>query len=354
MAKQGFPPSRSGRGPAPSPHRREAPPDHRSGWDAGPSLDDEEYPPWAGMAVSPKRARQEPHEPRTGPRIGPPQTGEPSSRSSWRDGPPGHGGRRDGSSGGGDGEPGTGPGRGGDGGGRLGFRSRAGAARARRARLRSYVWGGAAVAVAAITAVVLLQLGGHPARRLTAGGLVTTYLPGEMKAVPRACSAAPAATLTQAMQGTPTSLAPQSLDGTAQSVCDWTVDAPPVYRHLEVTLQAYTPSGLASGDGSATNAAKDAYAQALQQKVKPPKGSGLPKAAVSQPGHLGTQAFIALQRVKSAGNVTDIETVVTRVHNVLVTVVLQGSHTGRYGPVPVARLASGAIEVARQVLSRLG
>jgi hypothetical protein len=209
------------------------------------------------------------------------------------------------------------------------------------------------VAVAAIVAVVLVELGGHPHQPAAVPGLVTTYQPGELKTVPRACSAVTAATLTQSMQGTPARIAPQPLDGAAQSICDWTVDAPPVYRHLEVTLQAYAPSGLASGDGSATNAAKDAYQLALQQKVRPPKRSGLPKAVISQPGHLGTQAFLALQRVASGSSVTDIETLVARVHNVLVTVVLQGSHTGRYGPVPVARLAAGAVAVARGVLSRL-
>jgi hypothetical protein len=236
---------------------------------------------------------------------------------------------------------------------RLGFRSRLGAARARRARLKLYVWAGAGVAVAAIVAVVLVELGDHPHKPAAVPGLVTTYQPGELRTVPRACSSVAATTLTQSMQGPPARIAPQPLDGAAQSICDWTVDAPPVYRHLEVTLQAYAPSGLASGDGSATNAAKDAYLLALQQKVRPPKRSGLPKAVISQPGHLGTQAFLALQRVASGSNVTDIETVVARAHNVLVTVVLQGSHTGRYGPVPVARLAAGAVAVARDVISRL-
>jgi hypothetical protein len=217
------------------------------------------------------------------------------------------------------------------------------------------VWAGTAAVVAAIVAVVLTQLlGGSPPPRVSIPGVVTTFQRGELKTVPNACSAVPAATLSQAMQGTPSSLAPASLYGKAQSVCDWTVDAPPVYRHLEVTLQAYAPSGLATGNGSATNAAADAYRQALQGKVKPPKG-GLPKASVSRPGGLGPQAFAALQRVARGGATTYIETIVARFRNVLVTVVLQGSHTGRrYGQVPVARLASGATAIAHDALARLG
>lgn len=304
----------------PSSRRREARPGASNHWGSDPGPDEEEeYRSWAGMAVSPRRAAGEPAA-----QTGPGQAGGPGGQRAP--------------------DAGAGP----------GFRRRAGAARARRARLRFVIWGAAAVAVAAIVAVLLVQLGGHPAPRATVGGLVTTYQPGESRSVPSACTAVSAATLAQVMQGRPARLAQQSLDGAAQSVCDWTVDAPPVYRHLQVTLQAYAPSGLASGDGSATNAAMDAYRQALQQKAKPPKGSGLPRATVSQPGHLGGQAFIALQRVVSRGSVTDIETAVVRVHNVLVTVILQGSHTGRYGPVPVARLAAGAVAVARDVLSRLG
>jgi hypothetical protein len=236
-----------------------------------------------------------------------------------------------------------------------GFRRRAGAARARRARLKLCLWAGTAAVVIAIVAVVLVQvLGGSPPQRVVIPGVVTTFQRGELKTVPNACSAVPAATLSQAMQGSPKSLAPRSLYGKAQSVCDWTVDAPPVYRHLEVTLQAFAPSGLATGNGSATNAAIDAYRQALQGKVKPPKG-GLPKASISQPAGLGQQAFAALQRVARGGATTYIETIVARFRNVLVTVVLQGAHTGsRYGQVPVARLASGATAIARDATSRLG
>ena len=340
MAPQGPPPPRSGRAPAPS-RRRDQRQEGRYSWGEGPNLNEEEYPPWAGMAVKPTWAGQEGRSGRAEDR--PPDAGgeaapEPGSGPGERGEAapePGSGER---------GEP-AGP----------GFRRRAGAERARRARLKRYVWAGTAAVVAAIVAVVLTQLlGGSPPPRVAIPGVVTTFQRGELKTVPNACSAVPTATLSQAMQGSPASLAPQSLYGKSQSVCDWTVDAPPVYRHLEVTLQAYAPSGLATGNGSATNAAIDAYRQALQGKVKPPKG-GLPKASVSQPGGLGQQAFGALQRVARGGATTYIETIVTRFRNVLVTVVLQGSHTGRrYGQVPVARLASGATAIAHDALSQLG
>lgn len=322
MVQQGPPPSRSGRTPTPARHRDAEPAGHHS-WDAGPDpAEEEEYPPWAGMTVRPNWAEEERQR---------------------RAEPPPEGG----------GEPWPSHGFGGPGEGGLGFRRRRGAAKARRTRLQRYVWGGAIVLVAAIVTVTLLELGGGSHPKPTIPGLVTTFQPGELKTVPSACTSVAASTLSQSLQGKPASLAPRPLDGKAQSVCDWTVDAAPVYRHMEVTVQAYAPSGLATGNGSATNAATDAYQQAMQQKLKPARSTHMPKATMTQPGNMGTQAFAALQVVRSPGNVTDIETVVTRFHNVLVTVVLQGSHTGRYGPVNSTKLYGGAVAVARDVLSRL-
>lgn len=338
MAQQGSPPPRSGRTPTSS--RRDPRPEGRYSWDAGPDLDDseEELPPWAGMAVTPKwadqaeRQRRMRGEPAAQPEPEEqPSEQQPSEREAW---------------------PTHGPGGSREGGG-LGFRRTRGAAKARRTRLKRYIWGGAAVVVAAIVAVTLLETQGSPKPKITIPGLVTTFQPGEMQTVPSACRAVSASTLSQSMQGTPRSLAPRSLNGKGQSVCDWTVDAPPVYRHMEVTLQAYTPSGLATGNGSATNAAVDAYQNAMQVKIKPPKGTGLPKATITQPRQLGAQAFAALQVVRSRGSVTDIETVVTRVSNVLVTVVLQGAHTDRYGPVNSSQLYGGAVAVAREALTAL-
>ena len=166
--------------------------------------------------------------------------------------------------------------------------------------------------------------------------------------MPTVCTSVTPATLGHYLPGKLHMVAPHSLDGSAQSLCNWTLDAPPRYRVLEVTAQAYAPSGLATGDGSATFAATDAYQQALAGKrTRPRTPICLPATVTTLPG-LGTTAFAALQ-VIVARPTTDLETVVARDHNVIVTVVFQGphGHTGRYGPVsPVA--APGGRDRGRQ------
>ena len=216
-----------------------------------------------------------------------------------------------------------------------------------------WVWGGAAVAVVVILVAVLFTLSGSPAKKTSSDGLVTTFLPGEFQTVPTVCNSVTSATLGQYLPGKLHMVAPHSLDGSAQSLCNWTLDTPPLYRVLEVTAQAYAPSGLATGDGSATFAATDAYQQALQAKRHPAKGTHLPAAAVTSLPGLGTTAFAALQVIVTRPDATDLETVVARDHNVVVTVVFQGphDHTARYGPVSPALLQAAA--AARNVLSQL-
>jgi hypothetical protein len=218
-----------------------------------------------------------------------------------------------------------------------------------------WVWGGAAIAVVVILVAVLFTLGGGPAKKASSGGLVTTFLPGEFRTVPTVCTSVTSATLGQYLPGKLRVVAPHSLDGSAQSLCNWTLDAAPLYRVLEVTAQAYAPSGLATGDGSATFAATDAYQQALQAKQHPARATHLPAATVTALPGLGTTAFAALQVVATRPDATDLETVVARDHNVIVTVVFQGAHghTGRYGPVSPALLQAGAAAAARDVLSQL-
>ena len=218
-----------------------------------------------------------------------------------------------------------------------------------------WVWGGAAVAVVVILVAVLFTLSGSPAKKTSSDGLVTTFLPGEFRTVPTVCTSVTSATLGQYLPGKLHMVAPHSLDGSAQSLCNWTLDTPPLYRVLEVTAQAYAPSGLATGDGSATFAATDAYQQALQAKRHPAKGTHLPAAAVTSLPGLGTTAFAALQVIVTRPDATDLETVVARDHNVVVTVVFQGphDHTARYGPVSPALLQAGAAAAARNVLSQL-
>jgi hypothetical protein len=331
VVQQGPPPSGSGRPPAAS-RRGDSRATGRSPWD-DPADTGEEYPPWAGPAVGPRWAGQEARQRGRHGEDSEPAPGD-SARSGASDGD---------EAGGWNGAP------------RPGFRSRMAAARSRRRSQVMWVWGGAAVAVAGIVAGLLFALGGSPAGTTSTGGFVTTFQPGEFRVVPSACASVTPATLGQYLPGHRRVIAPHSLDGSAQSLCNWTLDAPPLYRVLEVTVQAYAPSGLASGSGSATFAATDAYQQALQAKRHPARATHLPPATVTGVPGLGSAAFAALQVVLARGDATDLETVVARDRNVLVTVVLQGPHrhTGRYGPVSPLQLRAGAVAAAQDILSRL-
>ena len=233
-------------------------------------------------------------------------------------------------------------------------RGRQAAARARRNRRSVVRWGGV-LAVAVLIGVgvwFLLSGGSKPAK--VPDALVTTFLPGEFRTVPNACTAVSAATLNQYLPGKRTVASPNSLDGGEASLCSWTLDHRPLYRLLNVQVTAYTPNGLASGDGSATFAAMDGYTSALQQKTSPPKLTHLPKATITTIAGLGTKAFSALQVTRSPGLKTDLMTVVVRDRNVLLTAVLQGnSGRGGYGPVSAAQLRAGAIAAARDVIAGL-
>jgi hypothetical protein len=173
--------------------------------------------------------------------------------------------------------------------------------------------------------------------------------------VPNACSAVAAATLHQYLPGKRHVVMPKSLYGGAQSLCNWTVDAKPRYRLLQVTVRAYPPSGLASGNGSATFAATDAYRQASQLKAHPPKASRLPKATMSQVPGLGNSAFAALQVPSAGGDATNLLTVVVRERNALITVVAQGPARphGGYVAVSSLRLRGAALAAARDILAQM-
>jgi hypothetical protein len=207
-----------------------------------------------------------------------------------------------------------------------------------------------AVAAGAVTAAVLLLAGGSGPASVTPGSLITTFQPGELQQVPDACGSVPAATVQQYLPGKVTVTSPLPLDGAAESACDWTIDRAPVYRLLELNVLAYAPSGLASGDGSATFAAIDAYNATLQDMARPPKHSPDPRATVVTLGGFGNQAFSAVQVFREGGAVTDVATVVVRYHNVVVTVRLNGlqhSNRGRYGPVSTSALSAAAMAFAQ-------
>jgi hypothetical protein len=186
-------------------------------------------------------------------------------------------------------------------------------------------------------------------------GLVTTFQPRDIRTAPNACQAVSAATLGKYLQGKTTRAVIQS--GRSESQCTWTLDARPVYRVLEVTTQAFAPSLLSSGNGSATFGAVDAYDTALLAMQNPPKSSHRPKAQLGAPRGLGNAAFIALQVWHNGGNRTDFVTVVARERNVVVTVTLQGlDHAARggYGPVSIATLQAGALAIAHEVMAGIG
>lgn len=222
-------------------------------------------------------------------------------------------------------------------------------AAARRRRRWLILIAGLVVVAAGVTAAVVLPSSPAPAP-VTPDGLITTFQPGEFKTVPTACGTVPAVTVQHYLPGQAKQASPLPIDGSAGSACDWTVDQAPVYRLLELSLLAYAPSGLASGNGSATQAAIDAYAQTEQALADPSKRSAEPKAAVAALTGLGNEAFSATQVFRRGGAVTDVATVLVRYHNVLVSATLNGlqqSNRGNYGPVSMSDLSAAALAFAQ-------
>ena len=214
----------------------------------------------------------------------------------------------------------------------------------------------AAVIVAVVVVVVLVIPRGSGPAAVTPGSLITTFLPGEVQKVPSACRAVPAATVSTYIPGQPKVAAPPPLDGVLDSQCDWTLDARPVYRVLQLDIQAYTPNGLASGNGSATFAAIDAYAQALASRQSPAPATGASRAQITTVPGLGTAAFTSAQVYQVGGAITDVAAAVIRYRNVVITVVLNGldqSNRGGYGPESLSRLTAGSLAVARAAFAQL-
>jgi hypothetical protein len=233
------------------------------------------------------------------------------------------------------------------------------APRVTRAHKRLYliIGGVALVAVAAIAALLVNVTGGNP-NKVGFGPLVMTFLPGEIQKVPDACKAVPQATLTQYLPGGEPAVAFPPLNGGTDSQCTWTLDKAPVYRVIEVDINAFSPSGLASGNGSATFAASDSYAADLQTMQRPPANSGQPVATTTDIPGLGTAAFSATQVFNRNGTVSYKATVFARYHNVIVTAVVNGldqatTSKGTYGPVSMDTLQAAALEAAREAVAQL-
>lgn len=235
-------------------------------------------------------------------------------------------------------------------------RGRQAAARARKSRRRLLTVAGAVVAVAVITAAALWATKTWPFQSkqpvIAGPPLVTSFQPGEFRSVPNACDEISPALLAQYLPGKVAQVS-QALGSTTQSQCTWTLDHRPSFRVLTVSTQAYAPSLLATGDGSATSSATDAYAQTLQGLRDPPKSSRQPPAQLGAAVGLGRYAFTALQ-VFHFGETTDKVTVVVRDRNVLIDVTMQAQeHGDGFRPVPVATLRAAALAAAHEVLAGL-
>ena len=240
----------------------------------------------------------------------------------------------------------------------------------RRKRRRTlFAIGGALAVVIAVSVYFLGFRSSGGSTNLGFGSLVTTFLPGEVQAVPDACNTVPSATLSQYLPGTTKQAAPPLNSGT-NTECTWTLDNAPTYRVLEVQIEAYTPSALVAnpngsglvpaGNGSATYAAEAAFASAQYSLQTPAANSGQTKATIvplsGMPGGNDTSAFSATQVLGKNGD-TDVATVYVRYRNVIITAVVQGLNqtTGakKYGPVSMSDLTTAATTVARQVAAKI-
>jgi len=229
----------------------------------------------------------------------------------------------------------------------------------RRQRRRLLIAGGAVIALAIAATVYLLE-GGPGAANLGFGSFVTNFLPGELQQVPNPCTTVPSATLGKFLPGKLKVAAPP-LNSGASTACTWLLDKAPTYRVLQVNLQAYSPSGLASGNGSATFAAEDAYQSFENGFSSPGPKSGQPKATVTDvtgmPGGSQTSAFQATQVFNRGGATTDVANVLVRYRNVIITVVVDGlDQTGsgkKYGPVSMSDLTAAGKTVATEMAAQI-
>jgi hypothetical protein len=328
VAQQGSGPPRSGRAPAPRTG------DRRGYFPEVPDepAQDEDYPSWVipDSLRSPRRAAaQRPGDPaRTVAQADPWQ-------DQYQDYPPSE-------------DPG---------GGRRRRSGRAQATRARRTKRRLVLWGGLAAVAAVIAALaVFLASGGSTPGNAGNDGFITTYQRGEFKSVPSACDSVSTATLGQYLPGKLARAVLPGLTGNSSNQCAWTLDHKPMYRLLQVSATAYAPSGLATGNGSATAAAEDAYGQALQAQLHPPRGTHQPRAQVRTLSGLGTAAFSGFQVISVGGDRTERVTLVVRFRNVVIAVQFSGldhARRGGYGPVPPGLLQAGALAAAKDVLGKI-
>jgi hypothetical protein len=314
------------------PDRHERPP----GWDQyGPDTDTE-LPPWAGPSVHatrpggtrlrPPAARPDDYEPGdyADPWAGeePPEWPEEVPRPAAAADPvPPEAGRRSG--------------------------RRAAAARLRKSRRRVLRWTGVAIVVCVIAAGVAAIVTHHSTPKLP---YVTSLLKGEFKSVPDTCKVLPAATLRQYLPGPASTVQPS--DTATSSECSFTMDSKPNFLVLTISAQSYQPFPAATGNGSASQNALDAFTTAKALLIEPPKHAPLPKAVISPLPGLGQQAYVGVQVGHTGGIKRDVATVSVLDRNAIITVTMSGQESGGFGPVAVGTLQAEARAVAGLILAQ--
>ena len=227
-----------------------------------------------------------------------------------------------------------------------------------RKRRRLLFAGGAVVALA-IAVTVYLVSGGPGAASLGFGNFVTNFLPGELQQVPNPCTTVSSATLNQYLPGKTKEASPPQNSG-AFTECTWTLDNQPTFRVIDVQVQAYSPSGLASGNGSATFAAQDAFQADETGFAKPDPKSGQPAAKITDltgmPGGTQTSAFQATQVTDRGGATVDETYVDVRYRNVIVQVKVDGLNQdsgGKHYTASMSDLTPAANAVAKEMASQI-
>ena len=228
----------------------------------------------------------------------------------------------------------------------------------RRKRRRLLIAGGTVVTLA-IAATVYLVSGGPGAASLGFGDFVTNFLPGELQQVPNPCTTVSSATLNQYLPGKTKQASPPQNSG-AFTECTWTLDSQPTFRVIDVQVQAYSPSGLASGNGSATFAAQDAFQADETGFAKPDPKSGQPAATITDltgmPGGTETSAFQATQVTSRGGATVDETYVDVRYRNVIVQVKVDGLNQdsgGKHYTASMSDLTPAANAVAKEMATQI-
>jgi hypothetical protein len=241
----------------------------------------------------------------------------------------------------------------------------------KRRKGRRLLIAAAVVVAVAVGATVYLTQGGPGSSAFGFGNFVSTFQPGELQSLSNPCNAVSASTLAQDLPGKPTEngqpLNSGSITQSGQTTeCTWTLDSPSthIFRVLDVQYIGYTPSGLATGNGSATSEAIDFIAADQDGFAYTPKlvknNPGLQSSSTSDisgmPGGNDTSGFAATQVVVNGGLTQDFAYDYVRYRNVIVRVEVQGNSgtaNGKTYAASMSDLTPIATSVAKQLTSAI-